>query len=102
MQEALPVLINNTLKAYNTWRKLPIEDVDVTVEFGEYASPAFSDVVDVISKARANGIMSVERCVKELYGDTITENDFIEEVNRIKEEQGIIEFDEPSINKEME
>lgn len=99
LQKVLPVLINIILKAYDVWRRIPIKDVDVTVEFGEYASPAFSDVVDVISKARANGIMSVERCVKELYGDTITENDFFEEVNRIKTEQGIIELDEPSIKE---
>ena len=99
LQEVLPVLINIILKAYDVWRRIPIKDVDVTVEFGEYASPAFSDVVDVISKARANGIMSVERCVKELYGDTITENDFFEEVNRIKTEQGIIELDEPNIKE---
>lgn len=101
LQEVLPDLINITLKAYNTWRRIPIEDVKVAVEFGEYASPAFSDVVDVISKARGNGIMSVERCVKELYGDTITETEFLEEVNRIKNEQGILELEEPSIKTEI-
>ena len=42
--------------------------------------------------------MSIERCVEELYGDSLDEHCKEEEIARLKAEQGIQDLEEPSIN----
>ena len=42
--------------------------------------------------------MSIERCVEELYGDTLDDHCKKEEVARLKEEQGIQNMEEPAVN----
>ena len=44
--------------------------------------------------------MSIERCVEELYGDTLDEHCKQEEIARLKAEQGISEVEEPALNLE--
>ena len=46
--------------------------------------------------------MSIEAQVEELWGDTKDEQWKIEEINRIKEEKGIVNIEEPSINDDLE
>jgi hypothetical protein len=45
-----------------------------------------------------NGIMSIEQCVEELYGDTWTDEEKAEEVQRLKEQSGLTTVDESGIN----
>lgn len=99
LQECLPLLINNVLKAYDTKTKKAYEtdDIEVSVEFGEYANPSFEAVVETVVKAKSGGVMSIEAAVEELYGDTKDDDWKQEEVTRLKEEQGITEMEEPSI-----
>ncbi|MNW60419.1 hypothetical protein D3C74_384050 [compost metagenome] len=69
--------------------------------FGEYASPSFDAVVETVGKARTFGVMSIERAVEELYGDTWTDDEKAEEVTRLKEEQGIgMEVEQPAVNQD--
>ena len=42
--------------------------------------------------------MSIERCVEELYGDTLDEHCKEEEIARLKAEQGIQDMEEPAVN----
>ena len=44
--------------------------------------------------------MSIERCVEELYGDTLDEHCKEEEIARLKEEQGIQTMEEPAVKLE--
>ena len=98
LQECLPKLVNATLKAYDTARSLPLQnDVEVSISFGEYANPSFEAVVETISKARTNKLMSIEAMIDELYGDTKDEEWKHKEIERIKSELGIAEVDEPLI-----
>ena len=53
-----------------------------------------------MAKAKQGGIMSIERCVEELYGDTLDEHCKEEEISRLKAEQGIQEMEEPAVNLE--
>lgn len=76
-------------------------DIDVTVSFGGYANPSFEAQVETIGKAAQFGIMSTEAAVDELYGDDKKEDWKKEEVKRIKAEKGILEAEEPAINKEV-
>lgn len=70
--------------------------MEVSVNFGEYANPSFESQVETVSKARQGGLMSVETSVDELYGDSKSEDWKAEEVQRIKEEQGIAGEEETS------
>ena len=42
--------------------------------------------------------MSIERCVEELYGDSLDEHCKEEEITRLKAEQGIQDMEEPAVN----
>ena len=59
---------------------------------------AFESQVETVAKAKQGGIMSIERCVEELYGDTLDEHCKNEEIARLKAEQGIQDMDEPGVN----
>ena len=95
----MPEVVNSILKSYLTFNGSSIsdEDVNVTVNFGEYANPSFEAVVETVSKAREKGIMSLESSIDELYGDSKDDKWKEEEVRRLKEEQGIAEVNEPAI-----
>ena len=45
--------------------------------------------------------MSIERCVEELYGDSLDEHCKEEEIARLKAEQGIQDLEEPAVNMEL-
>ncbi|MEY8001194.1 capsid protein [Clostridium sp. Mt-5] len=99
LSEVIPLVINTSIRAYNVMRSMAIGgDLDTTLDFGEYAAPDFENRADTIGKAKLNGIMSVEQCVEQLYGDTWTEEQKAEEVARLKEEQGLTTVDPPAVN----
>ena len=98
LQNIIPQLVDTTLKAYAVWNKQNVEDIDADVPFGEYANPSFESQVETVSKARTGQIMSIEASVDELYGDSKDDTWKIEEVARLKAEQGIQEMEEPGLN----
>lgn len=100
MQNTLPKVINAVMKAWDTWNKKSIEELEVDIPFGEYANPSFESQVETVGKGKTQGIMSIEACVDELYGDSKDEDWKAEEVKRLKAEQGIIEMEEPTLNME--
>lgn len=73
-----------------------------TVTFGEYANPSFESQVETITKAKTGGIMSLEACIEELYGDTKDKEWKDAEVQRLKAEQGIMEVDEFNLQKDYD
>lgn len=97
LQEVIPEVVASVVNAYKILNKQATEDVEVNVPFGEYANPSFESQVETIGKAKTQGIMSIERCVEELYGDTLDEHCKKEEVSRLKAEQGIAEITEPDV-----
>lgn len=100
LQEALPELVSSCINAYNILNRRPVEEVKVTVPFGEYANPSFESQVETVSKGKQGGIMSIEASVEELYGDSKDEGWKKEEVARLKAEQGIAELEEPELNRD--
>ena len=99
LQYTIPQLVDVTLKAYATWNKQKVEDVNADIPFGEYANPSFESQVETVSKARNGQIMSIEASVEELYGDSRDDEWKAEEIARLKAEQGIVEMEEPALNK---
>lgn len=98
LQDALPELLSVSINAMNILHNKAIEEIEVDVTFGEYANPSFESQVETVGKGKTQGIMSVEACVEELYGDTRDEEWKKEEVARLKAEQGIATVEEPGVN----
>ena len=72
------------------------EDVNVNINFGEYATPSFESVIETMSNP--NTPMSIEAKVEELWGNSKDEEWKQEEIARIKEQTGIATMDEPAVN----
>lgn len=103
LQKDLKKLIETTLRVYYEAEGMPLtEDVEVDVSFGDYANPSFESQVETIGKAKAQGIMSIEASIDELYGDTRDDDWKAEEVRRLKEEQGLVSMEEPAVNMDLE
>ena len=99
IQETLPKVVAMCINANNILLHGGAkEEVKVNIPFGEYANPSFESQVETVAKAKQGGIMSIERCVEELYGDTLDDHCKKEEVARLKEEQGIQDMEEPAVN----
>ncbi|OMF04029.1 capsid protein [Paenibacillus amylolyticus] len=99
LNEVIPELVSIVLKVHDNNQQRTPGDYEASVKFGEYASPSFDAVVETVGKARTFGVMSVERAVEEMYGDTWTDAEKTEEVKRLKDEQSIT-FDEPSLKRD--
>ena len=95
LQNVLPKLIETVFKTYSEMCEKHFENIEIEVPFGEYANPSFESQVETVGKGRTQGIMSVEACVDELYGDTKTDEWKAAEVERIKSEQGVESMNEP-------
>lgn len=98
VQETMPQLIKACINAYNTNINRAVEEVNVTIPFGEYANPSFESQVETVGKGKTQGIMSIEACVEELYGDSKEDVWKQEEIARLKAEQGIAGLEEPAVN----
>lgn len=94
LTEVLRRLVNATFKAYATATGGQLEDTEVDISFGEYANPSFEAVVETLSNP--NTPMSIEAKVEELWGDSRDEAWKRDEVQRIKQEQGMTELEEPA------
>ena len=97
--EQLPEVISACINAYNILMKQAVEEVKVSIPFGEYANPSFESQIETLAKARpGTALMSVEAAVEELYGDSKDDEWKQEEITRLKAEQGVTELNEPGVN----
>ena len=97
LTEVIPELVNIILKTNDVLNKKNTIEYEVSIGFGEYASPSFDAVVETVGKAKTYGVMSIEQCIEEMYGDTWTDEDKREEIKRIKEQNGYLVAEEPKI-----
>lgn len=97
LTEVIPQLVNIVLKTNDVLNKKTPGEYEATIKFGEYASPSFDTVVEIVGKAKSYGIMSIEKVVEELYGDTMTDEEKAIEIQLIKEQNGMIETEEPKV-----
>lgn len=100
LNEAIPQLVELALKVKDLLNQRAAGKYEVSIKFGEYASPSFDAVVETVGKARTFQIMSIERSIEEMYGDTWTDEEKAAEVKRLKEEQGIMV--EPELRKDAD
>lgn len=101
LTSVVPVLVERIMQVNDLITKARASEYEVTVKFGEYASPDFGSTVEAVVKAKTGGVMSIEQAIEELYGDTWTQEEKAEEVERLKAEQGIMDTIEPAVNTEF-
>lgn len=101
LQPALEELVREVIKVYYRSRAEEEAEFEVSVTFQDYANPSFESQIETVGKGKTQGIMSIEACVEELYGDNRTEEWKEEEVARLKAEQGIAEMDEPMVAEDI-
>lgn len=94
LTEVIPELVNTILKTNDVLNKKNTGEYEVSIVFGEYASPSFDTVVEIVGKAKTYGVMSIEQCIEEMYGDTWTDEEKKEEIQRIKEQNGYLVAEE--------
>ena len=95
LTEVIPNLVEIMLKTNDVLNKKTPGEYEATIIFGEYASPSFDTVVEIVGKAKSYGVMSIEKAIDELYGDTMTDEEKAIEIQRIKEQNGMVETEEP-------
>ncbi|EOU1496578.1 capsid protein [Clostridium perfringens] len=95
LTEVIPELVNIILKTNDVLNKKNTGEYEVSIVFGEYASPSFDVVVETVGKAKTYGVMSIEQCIEEMYGDTWTDEEKEEEIKRIKEQNCYLVAEEP-------
>jgi hypothetical protein len=84
LTEALPALVVSCLLAYDNMYNTTHNTDDITVKFGEYASPTFTETITSLVPAVQWKMMSVETMVDELWGDSKDDKWKAEEIERIK------------------
>lgn len=100
LQPQLEELVRIAVAAYYRMMDMEAPGYKCDVTFQDYANPSFESQIETIGKGRASGILSIEACVDELYGDDRDEEWKAEEVARLKAEQGIV-VDEPAVAEDM-
>lgn len=96
LEKVIPKLVCISLMTYDKAQKKTPGKYKVTADFKEYANPSFEATVETVSKARpGQNVMSIEKSVDTMYGDSLSKEEKEEEIKRLKEEQGIIQKDEP-------
>ena len=103
LEKVIPKLVEICLKTYDLAQGKTAGEYEAIVDFKEYANPSFEATVETVSKARpGQNVMSIEKTVDTMYGDSLTKEEKEEEVKRLKEEAGIIEKEEPNIMEPLE
>lgn len=98
LQPALIKLVEIAVATYYRMLKIDTPEFEVDVTFEGYANPSFESQIETVAKGRTAGIMSIEACVDELYGDDREDGWKKAEVLRLKSEQGLLDVDEPAVN----
>ena len=100
LEQALPNLAQAALAAQDILSDRTPGTYEASVSFGEYGAPDFDSRVKTISQAATGSIMSVAAQVDELWGSSKDDDWKAQEVQRILEERGIAEMNEPALGAE--
>lgn len=101
LQPQLEQVVRTAISAYYRVVGMSLPEYEVDITFQDYANPSFESQIETIGKGRQQGILSIEACVEELYGDDRDDEWKEEEVARLKAEQGLEEMNEPMVAEDM-
>ena len=101
LEKALPQVVSSMLNVFDAMNSRPFRSYEPVVTFGEYAAPDFNSRIEMVGKAAASGIMSIETMVDELWGASKDDKWKKAETVRLKELRGIETMDEPSVGGDL-
>lgn len=99
LNEVIPELVTIALMTYDVLCEKPAGEYNASIKFGEYGTPTFDKIVETVAKAKTAKLMSTKQSLKQMYGDTWTDDEIDEEIALIAKENGEIQKDEPGINE---
>lgn len=97
-EETIPKIVETALLLMDMVNHKDYQEYEINVSFGEYANPSFEAVVETVGKAKQYKIMSNERVVDEMYGDTLDDDEKQKEIERLNNMDGF-NINEPSVNE---
>lgn len=97
-EKVIPKIVETALLLMDMVNRKDYHEYDINVSFGEYANPSFEAVVETVGKAKQYKIMSNERVVDEMYGDTLDDDEKQKEIERLNNIDGF-NTNEPSVNE---
>lgn len=95
-EKVIPKVVSVALELVDLANYKPKQEYEINVQFGEYANPSFEATVETIGKAKQYKIMSNEKIVDELYGETMDESEKQKEIERLNAMDGY-EVNEPVV-----
>lgn len=103
MSEVVKELVMISIQSYFDYHGINEVASEPNVDFGDYASPTLDTVVATAVTAKQGGVMSTETAVREVHGDSKTEEWILEEVKRIKEEynSGYADVNDPGYGDDV-
>lgn len=75
------------LQDYMDNGEISIQDYDISVKYCEFANPTFESMASILLPMLSQGGISAEMYVKKLYGDSLSEEELNDEIEKIKELQ---------------
>ena len=80
-------LCQELLRAYELMHKGEItkQDYDITIKFSEFADDSYENKLEVLGSAFDNELISEKMFMDKLYGDTLSDAEYEEEMNWLKE-----------------
>lgn len=99
LTNVIPELVAVVMMTYDNLVEIVPGEYQASIKFGEFGTPTFDKVVETVTKAKTAKIMSTKQALKQMYGDTWTDNEIDEEIELINKENGVIEKELPSINE---
>ena len=103
-QTKLPEFICNCIKIYCIYNNIHTEITPdaINVNFAEFGNPTFETQVQVCAEIKRNKILPNFEMLKELYGETKTDEELQEIANRLDIMDGYTEKDNKNIENEEE
>lgn len=98
LTEIIPEVVSICMMTYDNMCETTIGEYEASVKFGEYGTPTFDKVVETVVTAKTGGVMSTKQALKQMYGDTWTDEDIDEELQLIEKDNSA-SFPEPGINE---
>lgn len=98
-EKVIPKIVETALILMDIANNKPCQSYEITVSFGEYANPSFEAVVETVGKAKQYRIMSNERAVDEIYGDTLDDDEKQKEIDRLNAMDGFNTHEPEPVNE---
>ena len=85
LKDLLGIMLD--LEEYMKTGAITLQDYDISIKFDEFATPTFEAISGNLANLLTSGAISPELYVEKLYGDSLSEEEKVKEIEYIKEKQ---------------